>query len=194
MTSRLLASDTGEEYLRFNIGQIRYFRDRDVTLPNEPVETSSASPLVVDLTATLARRWQFFTGVQWDISEDRIDKSNTGVRYKPDPQRVVNLSYTFSRDNFEQTDLSMAWPIAQNWRFVGRWAYSLEQDKTVEAFGGVEYESCCWAFRTVIRRYLSGTQTTNGFFFQLEFKGLTGTGRSTVDFLERSIPGYENDF
>jgi len=77
---------------------------------------------------------------------------------------------------------------------VGRWAYSLEQDKTVEAFGGIEYEGCCWAFRTVIRRYLSGTQTTNGFFFQLKLKGLTGFGRGTVDFLERSIPGYENDF
>ena len=66
--------------------------------------------------------------------------------------------------------------------------------KTVEGFGGVEYESCCWAFRTVFRRYLSGTRTTNAIFFQLEFKGLAGVGRSTVDFLERSIPGYENDF
>ncbi len=194
LTSRLLASGTGEEYLRLNIGQIRYFRDREVTLPNESVETSSASPLVVDLTATVARRWQFFTGIQWDIGEERINRNNTGLRYQPDPRRVVNLSYSFTRDNFEQTDMSMAWPIVRDWRFVGRWAYSLQQDKTLEAFGGVEYENCCWAFRTVIRRYLSGTQTTNAFFFQLEFKGLTGLGSGTVDFLERSIPGYENDF
>jgi LPS-assembly protein len=194
LTSRLLESSTGEEFLRLDVGQIRYFRDREVTLPNEPVETSNASPLVVDLTATIARRWQFFSGLQWDIGEDRIERNNTGLRYQPDPLRVVNLSYAFSRNNFEQTDTSVAWPIAKDWRFVGRWAYSLEQNKTVEAFGGVEYESCCWAFRTVIRRYLSGTEQTNAFFFQLEFKGLTGVGRSTVDFLERSIPGYENDF
>ncbi len=194
LTSRLLASGTGEEYLRLNIGQIRYFRDREVTLPNEPVETSNASPLVADLTATVARRWQLFTGVQWNIGEDQIERSNTGLRYQPDPERVVNISYNFTRDNFEQTDMSMAWPVARDWRFVGRWAYSLEQDKTVEAFGGIEYEGCCWAFRTVIRRYLSGTQTSNAFFFQLELKGLTGFGRGTVDFLERSIPGYENDF
>ena len=194
LTSRLLASDTGEEYLRLDVGQIRYFRDREVTLPNAPVETSDASPLVVDLTATLARRWRLSTGVQWDIGEDRIDRSTTGLRYQPDPQRVVNLSYSFSRPSFEQTDMSMAWPIAQDWRFVGRWAYSLEQSATVETFGGVEYESCCWAFRSVIRRYLSGTQTTYAFFFQLELKGLTGTGSSTVDFLGRSIPGYQNEF
>jgi hypothetical protein len=41
---------------------------------------------------------------------------------------------------------------------------------------------------------LSGTEMTNAFFFQLEFKGLTGIGGGTVNFLERSIPGYENDF
>ena len=194
LTSRFIASSTGEEYLRFNVGQIRYFRDREVTLPNTPVETSSASPLVVDATVTVARRWQFHTAVQWDISDGRIVKNNTGLRYQPHPLRVVNLSYSFSPDNFEQADTSMAWPIVRDWRFVGRFAYSLAQDKTVEAFGGVEYEGCCWAFRTVIRRYLSGTQMSNGFFLQLEFKGLAGVGSSTVDFLERSIPGYENDF
>ena len=121
-------------------------------------------------------------------------RNNTGLRYQPDPLRVINLSYSFVSDNFEQTDVSMAWPIARDWRFVGRWAYSLEENKTLEAFGGVEYESCCWAFRTVIRRYLSGTQQEDAFFFQLVFKGLAGVGGGTVDFLERSIPGYENDF
>jgi LPS-assembly protein len=194
LTSRLIASGTGEEYLRFNVGQILYFRDREVTLPDQPVETSKTSPLVVGLSATINREWQFATGVQWDISDDRITKSNTSLRYQPDPRRVFNISYNFASGNFEQTDMSMAWPMAKDWRFVGRWAYSLEQDKTVEGFGGVEYESCCWAFRTVIRRYLSGTTTTNAFFFQLEFKGLAGVGSGTVDFLERSIPGYENDF
>lgn len=194
LTSRLLESSTGEERLRLDIGQIRYFRDREVTLPGEAVQTSNASPLVVDLTATLNRRWQIVTGLQWDIGEDQIKRNSLGLRYQPDPLRVVNLSYSYERNDFEQADASMAWPISGDWRFVGRWAYSLSQDKTVEAFGGLEYESCCWAFRTVIRRYLSGTELTDAFFLQIEFKGLTGIGRSTVDFLERSIPGYENDF
>ena len=194
LTSRLITRGTGEEYARLNIGNILYFRDREVTLPGEAVETSKTSPLVVNLTTLINRQWQFAAGVQWDFANDQITKNNVGLRYQPDPRRVFNVSYSFSPDNFEQTDMSLAWPLARDWRFVGRWAYSLEENTTVEGFGGVEYESCCWAFRTVIRRYLSGTQTTNAFFFQLEFKGLTGVGRSTVDFLERSIPGYENDF
>jgi LPS-assembly protein len=158
------------------------------------VQTSNASPLVVDLTATLARHWQILTGLQWDIGEEEIARNRLGLRYQPDPLSVFNISYSYARDDYEQADSSLAWPVSRDWRLVGRWAYSLAQDRTVEAFGGVEYESCCWAFRTVIRRYLSGTQLTNAFFFQIEFKGLTGVGRSTVDFLERSIPGYENDF
>ena len=194
LTSRFIGRSTGEEYLRFDVGQINYFRDREVTLPGAPVETSSTSPLVVGLTATVARKWQFSTGVQWDIGENRIDKNSTGLRFQPDPLRVINLGYSFRPDVFEQVDTSVAWPIVGDWRFVGRFAYSLEQNRTVETFGGVEYESCCWAFRTVIRQYLSGAVTINAFLFQLEFKGLTGTGRSTANFLERSIPGYENDF
>jgi LPS-assembly protein len=194
LTSRFIDRGTGEEYLRLNVGQIRYFRDREVTLPGRPVETSSASPMVVDLTATVARKWQFHTGLQWDFHENRMNKNNTGLRYQPDSSRVFNLSYSFATNNFEQADTSIAWPIARNWRFVGRFAYSLKQKTIVGAFGGVEYESCCWAFRTVIRRYLSGTVTANAFFFQLEFKGLAGLGTNAADFLERSIPGYENEF
>ena len=194
LTSRFIASGTGEEYLRLDVGQIRYFRDREVTLPNTPVETSSASPLVVDLTGTIARQWQLYTGIQWNFDLNRMEKNNTGLRYQPSPRKVINLSYSFSPDNFEQTDTSIAWPITHDWRFVGRFAYSLAQNRTLEAFGGVEYEGCCWAFRTVIRRYLSGTREANAFFFQLVFKGLAGVGTDAVDFLDRSIPGYENDF
>ena len=48
----------------------------------------------------------------------------------------------------------------------------------------------------MVRRYLSNSagDYDTGVFAQLELKGLTGVGRRAVDFLERSIPGYENNF
>jgi LPS-assembly protein len=196
VTSRLLASGSGEELARFNLGQIRYFRDREVTLPGEPVQTSSGSPIVAELNALIARRWTFAGGIQVNPSGWVNEKSSAALRYQPGPRRVVNLAYRFDRRNFEQTDISLAWPLATNWRLVARWNYALDAETTLEGFGGVEYESCCWALRTVLRRYVSGVgaQQTDSIFLQLEFKGLTGVGRSTVDFLERSIPGYENEF
>jgi LPS-assembly protein len=106
------------------------------------------------------------------------------------------VAYRFIRDVAETTDVSFTWPLLKNWRAVGRWNYALDEETTLEGFAGFEYESCCWGFRTVVRRYLSSSRGdhTNGIFFQLELKGLTGIGRGTSEFLQKNIPGYKNEF
>jgi LPS-assembly protein len=117
------------------------------------------------------------------------------VRYKPDERRVLNVDYRFIRDVIETTDVSFAWPVARNWRAVGRWNYSLEDKRTVGAFSGFEYESCCWGLRFVARRYLNGSdgEYNSGVFVQFVLKGLTSVGNAD-DFLERNVPGYNNEF
>ena len=85
---------------------------------------------------------------------------------------------------------------------MGRWSFALNEDsdQTLEAFGGLEYESCCWGFRTVLRRFRTGPGTggtenySTGLFLQLELKGLTNVGNRTEALLTRGIPGYENEF
>ncbi|MCP5153673.1 MAG: LPS-assembly protein LptD [Ectothiorhodospiraceae bacterium] len=203
LTTRLLAPSSGEELVRASVGQIRYLRDREVTLPGRPREKESDSALVAELAASPTREWRFLGGIQWDPGDGRTDRNTVALRYQPDARRVVNLAYRFLREvpfasseSVEQTDFSVAWPVARDWRAVGRFNYALDRSTTLESFAGLEYESCCWALRTVFRRHLTseGGEHTNSFFVQLELKGLTGVGRSTVDFLERSIPGYENEF
>ena len=202
VTSRLLARDGGE-LARASIGQIRFFRDRKTTLPELARETDRSSDIVGEIAVTAFDPWRFLGGAQWDTGATRTDKASVALRYQPDPQRVINLAYRFVREtqfteqgSIEQADLSFAWPVLRNWRAVGRWNYALARGTTLESFAGLEYESCCWALRTVVRRYLSSDdgQHTNALFLQLELKGLTGVGRGAVDFLERSIPGYENAF
>ena len=80
--------------------------------------------------------------------------------------------------------------------FVGRLSYALNDDRVVEAFGGLEYENCCWAIRTIARRFLRNDEGeyNNGLFLQLELKGLAGIGNRADEFLDRSIPGYRNEF
>lgn len=200
VSSRLLSPRDGAEIARVSVGQLVYFRDRKVTLPGEPVATSNTAPIVAEATVNVSNRWRALAGIQWDWDESQSDRHTLSLRYKPDGQRVINAAYRFVRtasgDNIDQIDSSIAWPVVHDWRVVGRFNYSFDNDRILETFGGLEYESCCWAFRTVVRRYLSSTDGdyNNGFFAQLELKGLTGIGRGTVDFLERSIPGYENDF
>jgi LPS-assembly protein len=133
--------------------------------------------------------------VLWNSNDDITNRSTVSLRYQPDPRRVLNLSYRFVRDVAEQTDFSFAWPIARNWRAVGRFNYALDLETDLETFAGIEYESCCWGLRLVGRRYLSNTEGehTNAIFLQLELKGLTGVGGASA-FLERNIPGYRNEF
>ena len=205
LTSRLL-DERGNELVRASIGQIRHFRDRRVTLDGDP-ETARASDVVAELEARLRQHWRLRAGLQYDTDTDRTNKSAWSVRYQPDRRTVVNAGYRLVRHvdpakTVEQADLSFAWPLGANWRTVGRWSLALneEEDRTLEAFGGLEYESCCWGFRAVVRRFLRGggldgaDDYSNGVFLQLELKGLTGVGGRTEALLTRGIPGYENEF
>jgi LPS-assembly protein len=195
LTSRLLSAD-GDEIVRGSIGQIRYFRDREVTLPDVPQETQDGSDLAAEVAGSFAGRWRALGAILWNPGEEQTNRSTLSLRYQPDERRVINLAYRFIRDLNEQTDVSLAWPLAQNWRAVGRFNYSLKENTTLEAFAGIEYESCCWGLRLVGRRYLTNTlgDHSNAIFLELELKGLAGLGTGTRGFLEESIPGYRNEF
>ena len=209
LTSRLL-DERGRERARASVGQIRYFRDRRVTLDaGDAPQTSRSSDLVAELEVRPARAWRLGAGLQYDNGADSTGKSVLNARYQPGPRSVVNLGYRFVRDTgdpdrtIEQADLSFAWPLGASWRAVGRWSYALNDDqvRTLEAFGGLEYDSCCWGFRTVVRRYRAGDfagdgeeNYSNAVYFQIELKGLTGVGGSAEALAVRGIPGYENEF
>lgn len=196
LTTRLLAPDTGDEILRASIGQIRYFADRKVTLPGGTRQTTSGSDIAASLFANIGDAWRVSGSWLFNPDSSQLNRNTISLRYQPTTQRVVNLSYRNIRDTLNQTDLSFAWPIRHNWSIVGRWAQAWDTESLVEVFGGAEYESCCWATRFVVRRFVTNTEGEfdTGVFLQLELKGLAGVGRRTVDFLKQNIPGYQNAF
>lgn len=196
LTTRLLSSGSGVELLRASIGQILFFRDRRVQFEGIEEETEGLSDFVGELSARVLRDWRVTAGFQWNTSEGRTDRNTIRVRYKPDTERVLNLEYRFVRGAVEQTDVSFRWPFRNNWGVVGRWNYAIPESRTLEAVGGLEYDSCCWSARAVVRHFLRNTagDFDTGVFFQLELKGLAGLGKRTEEFLKRSIPGYQNTF
>ena len=208
LTSRLL-DEHGAELVRASLGRVAYFRDRWVQLDRtDPPETRRASDLLAEIEARPARKWRLRTSLQYDPMDRRNEASAFHVQYRSDRRRLFNLAYRRVRDiepegTIEQADLSFVWPIANHWRTIGRWNVALdgERNQTLEAFGGLAYESCCFMFRAMARRYLShdergadGDRYSNGIYVQVEFKGLTGTGIRPHEFLIRGIPGYENEF
>ncbi len=197
LTSRLLSTHTGIESLRASIGQIYYFRDRRVTLPNQPIETDHTSSIIMELASQLARNLNISSVLRWNPQRDNTEHTVFRIRYHPEVERIVNFSYRLRDNLLEQTDASFHWSLGPRWNMLGRWNYSLPDDKTLETFFGLEYHSCCWAVRGITRRYLNnvdGSSYLNGFFLQFQLKGLGGFGKKADSFLEQRIPGYHDQW
>lgn len=194
VTTRLIDSKTGLQRLAATIGQRFYFSDRRVGLPGAEEITSSTSDIVAAITARLRNHWNVDAGWQYNTDIERSVKSNIGARYNPEPGKVLNLSYRFTRDSLEQIDISSEWPLAPQWFGLARWNYSLREDRPIEGLAGVEYDAGCWQARAVMQRVSVATDEdpNYAFFFQLELGGMTSIGTSPLSLLKRSIPGYTN--
>ncbi len=192
LTSRVLDAG-GSERLSASIGQIRYFDDQRVQLPGRPATDHPGSTWVGELDLRLNDRWRATFANQWNPNSDRTDLSSIGVQNRFGREGVVNLAYRFRRDFLEYVDGSLLLPISGAWRFVARWNYSLRDDTTLEAFAGIEHDSCCVAWRVLGRRYVHTVEgeASNALYFEVEFKGVGSIGQKTGDFLRRSILGYQ---
>lgn len=198
LTSRSLSSETGEELFRASIGQIFYFRDRDVQLQSSGAAVNDdSSSIVAEVATKLSKNWRMQAGLQWNphSSNNATEKSAFGLHYIDEKQRILNLTYRHTNGSIEQTDLSARWPINHQFHAVGRWNYSLLHEKTMETFAGIEYDSCCWITRFIVRDYRSDANSEGNLalFLQLELKGLTSLGDKIDQFLERGILGYRTD-
>jgi LPS-assembly protein len=216
LTSRLIESKTGREQAYLRLGQILYLAKQDVqrqiiNSQGNLVETGlplrdSYSPLVLEVGTNFFKDWHFDGQLQWDPNDNVTRKLVFNAQYHPGEGRVLNLGYRVRRRpagqvirttaNIDQSDISFRWPLNERWSVVGRWNYAVPEGKSLELFGGIEYESCCWGVRAVVRRYLTNLDGDfqTGFFIQLQLKGLAGLGQSTVNFLNQSIPGYHSEF
>ena len=196
LTSRLAQQHDGTELLRASIGQIYYFNDLTVNLPNQPQETNHSSSIVTEL-ASQYHAWQAQATWRWNPHAGDTEYNAFRVRYHPDSEHIINFGYRFRRESLEQTDISFYYPLHPQWRVLGRWNYSLQDHKDVEMLAGVEYESCCWAVRTVFRRYLNPfteRSYSNGIYLEFELKGLGSIGKKAKDLLYESIPGFRDRF
>ncbi len=100
------------------------------------------------------------------------------VEYRGDGGRRAAFEYRYRRDRVDQFDFRIQWPITVRWRMLSRLNYSFSDRDLLEFQAGIEYESCCWAFRTVLRRYLRNRDGDfrNAIYVELNLKGLANIG------------------
>lgn len=196
ITSRIFNAGSGKEIVTATIGQALYLSEQGVTFPGQPNITNSSSDYIAELRFLIYKNFNFDIGHQWGSGENGTTQSEARVQYRPATNKVLNLAYRFRRQSLEQTDVSWSWPLSTNWNFVGRYNYSLRDNKSLEQFFGLEYESCCWGLRLVSRRYVSTRDGTrdSSIGIQLVLKGMASVGTRTDRILERGILGYSRDF
>lgn len=225
VTTRFIDEDTGLEKIKAGIGQIIYFEHRRVTLceksvfctdlPDSPENTRATSPISAIFSYNLTPHWTAIGNTIWDLQLHHLNNQTVAIRYMPDPQRIINLGYSFVRNgdtlfidrhntnhsNLSQTDFSIAWPIARDWATVGRWTQNWNHNHFQNLLYGLQYDSCCWAIRFVTGRTFTNISPNNTFHYNKEFyiqvalKGLGnfGTGDPT-QFLTSSIGGFQSNF
>jgi LPS-assembly protein len=142
---------------------------------------------------------------------------NAGFRYRDDQVRYDQNSgrwvvgsglgtpgtpgYDPDYYKIKQHDVSAIWPIVPQWSAIARWQYDYNRDRTLEAFGGFEYDNCCWKLRLINRYWVDYDETSQdvaqnekgdrGIFLQIVLKGLGGVvGQKVESFLDQGIQGY----
>jgi LPS-assembly protein len=204
LTSRIFDRLGGEERLRLAAGQILYLDRQDVTLPGTLRDIDPTSEFVGELSVRPTSALRVGGNLTWDPHIPQTRRGTLELRYAPDDDHILNLGYRVrrgiaqvpTRPTLEQVEGSTRWPVYGAASFIGRIVYSINDNQTIESMGGLEFDSCCWAARGVVRHYVTNTlgQFDTGYFFLLELKGLTGIGTATETFIERQIPGYDTTF
>ncbi|MCV6614785.1 MAG: LPS assembly protein LptD, partial [Cellvibrionaceae bacterium] len=106
-------------------------------------------------------------------------------------------------DDIEQLDLSLIWPLNDSWSAIGRANYDMTNKRELETLAGFEYNNCCYRIRLVGRRWIDNFLATQGtlvdqrveedmgIFFEIQLKGLGGTGKRLSSLLKDAIFGYQ---
>lgn len=195
--SRLIHPNTGVEVLRAGLAQRYYFRAQDVTLPGIPARsnTSSRSDVLAAISGTVAPGITVDLGAQMNTDTRQIQRSNASVRYQPQQGKLLNLTYRQNvPSSIRQFDISGQWPVAQNWNAIGRWNFSVQDRRTLEAVAGIEYDGGCYVVRMVGHRVsTTSTAANTSVVMELELNGIARVGSNALSLLRRSVTGYVRD-
>jgi LPS-assembly protein len=202
VTSRLLDAHDGRQFLTATVGQIYYFTNPRVLLPDqyidgvpEPTEiprTDNRSDFVAQVALTAFQDWSADIGIQWNPQTSQTERSEVNVQYKTGGQSVINVGYRYQRDVLEQAEVSSSWPVSDDWNIFVRGIYSIQDHKPLERFAGFEYRACCWRVRVGGRSFVSSRtgSSDTGVYLQLELTGLASVGSESDSFLTTAIRGY----
>lgn len=192
LTTRAI-SETGREVLSASIGQAFYFGDRKVRIKNtDPALTDKVSDFATSVIWRPNKRVRASFDAAFDSSNFENSEMTLDLKYEEDPNHVIGARHRFTENTRKQTTLSYLWPIAENWSSLGVLQYDWLTSSTIDVATGLEYDSCCWKTRFVLRKELKSNNVNDTVFsVQFVFKGLGGVGSGPDKKLQEKITGYQ---
>ncbi|MFV8819729.1 LPS-assembly protein LptD [Haliea sp. E17] len=213
LTSRFIDAEDGREEFYASIGQIFYFRDREVRLGRaQPPLDNGDSELAGEIGFFPMENFSIRGSAVWDPYSDQMNSSNVIASYTPGGNTIVNVGYNYRRplttinenqNDTEQAHFSTYLPLSRNWRVFGAINYSMEANTSVEDMFGVEYDSCCWKVRLLHLRYYDNDTTgpltdfndpqlerEKSIQIQIVLKGMGGFGNRASSLMRDMIRGF----
>ena len=207
LTTRWLDAGTGFERLSLSAAQRIYFDDQRVTLtPTDNARTNTKSDYLLGANAALTDTLNVRFDAQFNPESRDRNRMTAGFRWTPKRLATLSASYRYDRDKSallyyrdpdpdkerEQISIAGQWPITNKWYALGRFDYSIKEDRSTQSILGVEYKGdCCWVGRVVMQRYAVSKKDVNtAMFFQLELSGLGSLGTDPMSLLGDRIAGY----
>ena len=212
VTTRFIENETGETKLEASLGQIFYFRDREVRLNRfDPDLDETVSAIAAEATWYPSSQWRLRSSLLYDPNENTFDAAYAQANYQPGNGAIFNLGYTLrepppsliDRPVTEQATVSAYYPVNDTWSLFGAYEYSLEASEVVESMVGFEYDDCCWRVRLLDMRYIDtrvgdipdftdpNLPRENSFQLQVMLKGMGGFGGRVDELLSDMIRGFK---
>ena len=211
VTTRFIDNQTGNETLSASIGQILYFRDREVRLNRiDPDLTEATSAIAAEFNWSPSSVWQLRSSLLYDANDNDFDAAYAQASFMPGDGKIFNLGYTLrepppslvDRPVTEQANASVYYPINDTWSVFGAYEYSIEASEVVETMAGFEYDDCCWRVRLLYMRYVDtlvgelidftdpNLERESSFQIQVVLKGMGGFGGRVDELLTDMIRGF----
>src|SRR5690606_38147464 len=209
ITSRWLSSDLSTTLASISLGQVIYFRDREISLThNDTAQTIEESDLATKISARVSDNVRLRSDFLYNRESDRLMRATTGLEYSDDARRRLRLDYRYVREDrielatlpVDQIDTAFSLPFGEQWQLVGRLFYDLDEKRELDACIGFEYDDCCYRLRVLARRWLDSKLAAlvndekryydDGIFLEIDLKGLASSGNRVQKLLAETIPGF----
>ncbi len=183
-------------------------------------ETYGQSEFAGRIAARAGDYLQVSGDVLYDQHKDEVSNASATIEYADDSDRLVSLTYTYKRDVREldiddeitpelgsernQLDIGAFVPVSNSWSIIARANYDLTYDQELDTFAGFEYSDCCYRVRLLWRKWLNfdyndgnildsveDDDYDDGFFVDLQLKGLASISERVGSLLGKTILGYD---